>query len=191
MIACEQGDVDAAVALLREHPPATHLGDQNHRQLLWAAAGALASVREDHEVAVRLLTAAGHPVALYEPEASIARRGLERARQTLGEDLFATAREQGLRMSPRRIEVELARLMEPPGVAPAATQAQAAAVKVLSPREREVLVLLADGMTNQEIADALFISLRTAAHHVANVLAKLGVGSRTAAVAWSIRHGLA
>ena len=191
MIACEQGDGDAAAALLREHPPATHLGDQNHRQLLWAAAGALASLRDDHETAVRLFTAAGHPVALYEPEASIARRGLERARQTLGEGLFATAREQGLRMSPRRIEAELARLTEPPGVAPAATQAQAAAVKVLSPREREVLRLLAQGDSNQEIADALYISVRTVATHVAHILTRLDVGSRTAAVAWAIRHGLA
>jgi NarL family two-component system response regulator LiaR len=54
-----------------------------------------------------------------------------------------------------------------------------------------VLQLLAQGMSNQEIADALFISVRTAANHVGSILAKLNLGSRTAAVAWTIRHGLA
>ncbi len=45
----------------------------------------------------------------------------------------------------------------------------------LSPREREVLRLLVDGRSNAEIADALFIGVRTARAHVANILAKLGV----------------
>lgn len=61
----------------------------------------------------------------------------------------------------------------------------------LSPRELEVLRLLADGLSNQEIADAMFISLRTAATHVTHILAKLDLNSRTSAVAYAIRHGLA
>ncbi|MDQ3653714.1 MAG: response regulator transcription factor [Chloroflexota bacterium] len=60
----------------------------------------------------------------------------------------------------------------------------------MSPREREVLQLMAQGKTNQEIAEALFISSRTAANHVSNILAKLDLGSRTAAVAYAIRHHL-
>ena len=54
-----------------------------------------------------------------------------------------------------------------------------------------MLRLLADGMSNREIADALYISARTAANHVGNILAKLDLGSRTAAVAYAVRHDLA
>jgi len=61
----------------------------------------------------------------------------------------------------------------------------------LSPREQEVLRLLAAGRTNRQIADELFISVRTVANHVGSVLAKLDVPSRTAAVSCAIREGLA
>ncbi|HYH11099.1 MAG TPA: tetratricopeptide repeat protein, partial [Thermomicrobiales bacterium] len=53
----------------------------------------------------------------------------------------------------------------------------------LTPRESDVLRLLATGMTDPEIADALFISVRTVENHVAHILAKLGVRTRTAAAA--------
>ncbi|HKE98830.1 MAG TPA: AAA family ATPase [Actinomycetes bacterium] len=59
----------------------------------------------------------------------------------------------------------------------------------LTPREREVLALIADGRTNRQIATALFISHKTASVHVSNILAKLGVASRgeAAAVAHRLR----
>lgn len=60
----------------------------------------------------------------------------------------------------------------------------------LSRREIEVLDLLATGRTNQEIADELFLALRTVDRHVSNILAKLGVSSRTAAAAYAFRHSL-
>ena len=61
----------------------------------------------------------------------------------------------------------------------------------LTPREREVVALLAEGLTNAQLADRLYISPRTAAVHVSNVLSKLGMGSRTEVAAWAIRTGLA
>jgi DNA-binding CsgD family transcriptional regulator len=61
----------------------------------------------------------------------------------------------------------------------------------LSPREMEVLRLMADGLTNQEIADSLFLSRRTVTSHATSILGKLGLSSRTAAVSYAIRHGLA
>jgi DNA-binding NarL/FixJ family response regulator len=65
------------------------------------------------------------------------------------------------------------------------------AVATLTEREREVLVLVAKGLSNQEIADALVISERTARTHVSNILGKLGVVSRTQAALWAIREGIA
>lgn len=61
----------------------------------------------------------------------------------------------------------------------------------LSPRELEVLRLLAEGLTNAQIAERLFISQRTASTHVRHIFDKLDVTSRSAAVAWAIRTGLA
>jgi DNA-binding CsgD family transcriptional regulator len=58
---------------------------------------------------------------------------------------------------------------------------------VLSSREREVLHLVADGQTNPQIAAALYISRKTAEHHVSNILTKLGVATRTEAAALHIR----
>jgi DNA-binding NarL/FixJ family response regulator len=60
----------------------------------------------------------------------------------------------------------------------------------LTPREREVIVLLTEGLSNAELAARLYISPKTAAVHVSNILAKLGMGSRTEVAAWGIREGL-
>ena len=59
----------------------------------------------------------------------------------------------------------------------------------LTAREQEVLGLLAGGLTNREIGEALFISEKTASVHVSNILGKLGVGGRGAAVAMALRLG--
>jgi DNA-binding CsgD family transcriptional regulator len=60
----------------------------------------------------------------------------------------------------------------------------------LSPREREVLNIVAEGRTDREIAARLFISERTVHVHVRRILAKLGVSSRTEAAGVAIRQGL-
>jgi NarL family two-component system response regulator LiaR len=60
----------------------------------------------------------------------------------------------------------------------------------LTEREKEILLLMAEGKTNQEIADQLFIALKTVKVHVSNVLGKLEVQDRTQAVIYAFKHNL-
>lgn len=60
----------------------------------------------------------------------------------------------------------------------------------LTNREQEILMLIAQGMSNQEIADELFITLKTVKTHVSNILAKLEVEDRTQAAIYAFKHGL-
>ena len=60
----------------------------------------------------------------------------------------------------------------------------------LTARETEVLVHVASGLTNKQVAEALVISDKTVGRHLANIFAKTGVTSRTAAGGWAHEHGL-
>lgn len=60
----------------------------------------------------------------------------------------------------------------------------------LTNREQEILMLIAQGNSNQEIADALFITLKTVKTHVSNILAKLEVDDRTQAAIYAFKHHL-
>jgi DNA-binding NarL/FixJ family response regulator len=62
---------------------------------------------------------------------------------------------------------------------------------VLSRREQAVLSLVVEGLSNAEIAERLFISVKTAGHHVSSILTKLGVRSRTEATAYVLLHPVA
>ena len=74
------------------------------------------------------------------------------------------------------------------GAAPApATAAQTA---TLTPREAEILALVAEGRSNGEIGKQLFIATKTVSVHVSNILAKLGAAGRTEAAAIARRRGL-
>ena len=89
-------------------------------------------------------------------------------------------------LSPRAAEVVLGRVRssEP------SRASQHDALEDLSPRELEVLHLIARGMENTEIADALSISPRTAKNHVSSILTKLGLPSRVQAAIYAVHHGL-
>jgi DNA-binding NarL/FixJ family response regulator len=72
----------------------------------------------------------------------------------------------------------------------AALRAPKSAVEELTPRERDVVILIAEGGTNRQIAKQLGVTERTARTHVSNILGKLGLASRTQAAMWAVRHGL-
>ncbi len=63
-------------------------------------------------------------------------------------------------------------------------------VSLLSRREREVLLLLAEGLSNSQIADRLFVVPSTVKKHLNNIYEKLNLSSRAEAVSWTWRHGL-
>lgn len=82
---------------------------------------------------------------------------------------------EGQRYLPTGISKKLAARMELPGV---------------SDREREVLLLMAEGKTNRDIATAIGIAESTARFHVSNVMEKLGVNDRTLAVVTALKRGI-
>lgn len=61
----------------------------------------------------------------------------------------------------------------------------------LTPRELEILLLIAEGKSNQDIADELYIAVKTVKVHVSNILSKLEVQDRTQAVVYAFKHNLA
>jgi non-specific serine/threonine protein kinase len=169
----------------------------------WAIAYSLAGWAEaaravgHREQAVRLCGAAAAlretlGAALPPTEAAQFARVLAALRAALGEGPFVAAWETGRALPLEQavaeaLEVAVAlQRADRPADAPAPAEAHG-----LTPREREVLGLLVAGRSNPEIAEALFVSPRTAQTHVQHILAKLGVHGRAEAVAFAVRHGIA
>ncbi|WP_305093675.1 LuxR C-terminal-related transcriptional regulator [Prescottella sp. R16] len=103
-------------------------------------------------------------------------------RRSLGDRGFDAATRRGSRMTVDEI-VTFAIDDRLPDAAPADRE-----VSVLTPREQEVAGLVAEGLTNQAIADQLVISTRTVQGHVEHILSKLGFSSRTQIAAWVVER---
>src|ERR671932_139168 len=192
-LAHERGDLRRAGGLYRE---ALALGWAHHdrlcvRMALPGLAG-VAAMQGDAARALRLASAA----SALEENAGMWAFPPIRARQeqwlaTAEQALDAASREaawaEGRRMS--MDEVFAHALEDTSAVAGARSEAVPAVRDHLSPREREVLGLVAQGRSNREIADALVVTEHTAKYHVAQLLNKLGAGSRAEEVTRAVAAG--
>jgi non-specific serine/threonine protein kinase len=203
LLACEQGDLPRSVELQRESL-SLHL-ETGSREVLavnLANVAMLALATQRPAAAARLLGAAvgqreaiGNPFKL--PERAVHGRAIAAARAMVRDDDFAAAWDAGRARSLAEAAADAFAALDEIGSratpgAPSSRPASAAPgiLAVLTDRELEVLRLLAAGGSNREIAEALFISPRTAQGHVAHIFNKLNVSSRTAAVATALQAGL-
>jgi predicted ATPase/DNA-binding CsgD family transcriptional regulator len=187
-----QGNYPRAAALYAEGLAIQWLqGDKRHLARGLGPLGTVAALARQYERAARLWGAAE---ALREAIGlpRVRRRAqLESAiattRSALGADAFAAAWAEGRSLS---LADAVAEAIQASPSVDTPLRPAAADRYGLTPRELEVLRLLPRGMTNGEVAEALFISERTAATHVQHIFAKLGVNSRAEAVALAVEHGL-
>jgi DNA-binding CsgD family transcriptional regulator len=145
------------------------------------------------EAAAKAWAAVGQPVRLAtaqlrQAEALVRRPGSRTEAAALLREAVDAADGIGARPLAAEIRALARRARLDIGAEPAA---QVAAVPAVTPRELEVLRLLAQGRTNRQIGETLFISEKTASVHVTNLLRKLGVSSRVEAAAFAVRTGVA
>jgi DNA-binding NarL/FixJ family response regulator len=184
------GDLDAAGAGCAElERIGADLGTPYVRGRTRLVAGRVAAARGDHEHARRACEDAVDLLveASATHEAALARLELARALTALGRDEAAAAETRTARdaLVALGAERDVARLD-----AAASEDGPALSVGELTPRELEVLRLVAQGLSDAEIAERLVLSQHTVHRHVANVRLKLRLPSRAAAVAYAARAGV-
>jgi non-specific serine/threonine protein kinase len=156
-----------------------------------ADVGALAALRKDWIAAATLLAAAhallsGQGGTFTLPARVSYTAAGELAREMLGEAEFVAAAERGVSLS---LEDALAIAEEQIAATSPVRAHLSPGSDILTEREREILVLLATGASNPQIAEALFISRGTVRTHVSSILNKLDVHTRTEAVSLAHREG--
>jgi DNA-binding CsgD family transcriptional regulator len=198
LVARASGDHPRALALFKEALDAPQaLGNVfSVAQYLSGAAGALAELGL-LTAAARLLGAAQAafdkvPSRLHPVEQAQVTRDIDALRAALGEPAFTLAWTGGGSLSLAQAVLEAIEARpRPKGNRPDTAPGIAAPAASLTRREREVAALIAQGLTNRQIAAALTITEGTAGSHVEHILAKLGFGSRAQVAAWAVAAGLA
>jgi predicted ATPase/DNA-binding CsgD family transcriptional regulator len=205
-----QMDLSRAAASYRESLSLMlEVGDPLGQAATVRAIGALAAHLGRAREATQLLAAAAtkrktHGAGLVPSERRREERAIELAQSALGAAAFVAAWEAGRGLAWETVTEEALALAEtlaqssttlPTGAsmlpAPGPGRAtRAANAFALTRREREVLALLSQRLTDPEIAEQLFISPKTASNHVANILAKLGAPNRRQAAALAAHHHL-
>jgi DNA-binding CsgD family transcriptional regulator len=164
-----------------------YLGHLRGRAL--ASAGQLSAAAADLERSHDAARAQGRPDLLWRIHADLARvygalgRSADAGREAAAAQEAVAGIVQALATTEGRPEaVPLAEQFAQRALA--SLPAPARTVSTLTPREHEVAALVAEGKSNREIAQALVLSERTAERHVANIMAKLGMSSRTQIAVW-------
>ena len=139
-----------------------------------------------HGTADQVLADLGH--ALEPLEAQLADLDRQQLRATMGEAAFEAEYAAGRAFDPAHVLAALSRQDAVAG--PPRVTGPGEDVTVLTPRELDVLKLVAQGLSNPDIAQRLFLSEHTVHRHLANILRKLNLSSRAAAAAWGVRAGL-
>jgi DNA-binding CsgD family transcriptional regulator len=121
-------------------------------------------------------------------EGQLADLDRQRLRTAMGAEAFEAEYASGRTLDPTQIPAALA--PRDTAAAPPREAVSGEAVTVLTPRERDVLKLVAQGLSNSDIARRLVLSEHTVHRHLANILRKLSLSSRAAAAAWGVRSGL-
>jgi DNA-binding NarL/FixJ family response regulator len=157
------------------------------------AQGILAAATGDQEHARRLLEDAvdGFERSGAPFETAEARLELSKSLTALGRTIEAAeeARIALERLRELGVSVEERQDRRRVGTAPHATR-QTPPIPEISPRERDVLRCVAEGLTNRQIAERLFVSEHTVHRHISSILRKLDLSTRTAAAAYALRAGL-
>ena len=125
-------------------------------------------------------------------ESRLADLDRQRLRAAIGAEAFDAEYAAGRGLDPARA-ADLARSAKPAEGTPTSepdTALPGQGVSVLTRRELDVLRLLAQGLSNPDIGERLYLSQHTVRRHVSNILRKLGLSSRSAAAAWGVRTGL-
>jgi DNA-binding NarL/FixJ family response regulator len=118
-------------------------------------------------------------------------RALAAAKEALGEEAFVAAWAAGGDLPLDQAVDEARSVADDASLTAHAESDPSSAVSGLSPRELEVLGLVAQGLTNAQVAQELYLSPRTVNAHLNSIYHKLGVSSRSAATRFAVEHGLA
>jgi DNA-binding CsgD family transcriptional regulator len=121
-------------------------------------------------------------------EARLADLDRQRLRAAMGTEAFEAEYAAGRALDLADVLAALGR--QDAAAGPPRVAVPGADVTVLTPRELDVLKLVAQGLSNPDIAQRLFLSEHTVHRHLANILRKLSLSSRAAAAAWGVRAGL-